>query len=133
MRAVVVGAGYVGLVTAVGLAELGHRVHVVEIRRDRLAMLQRGIAPFHEPGLPDALSAALRERLLTVSASPDSGQAVDVALVCVGTPIAADGRSDLSQLRSALAELVPILGEERVRAVLDQLSRGDVDHQPRLS
>jgi UDPglucose 6-dehydrogenase len=111
MRAVVVGAGYVGLVTAVGLAELGHRVHVVEIRPDRLAMLARGVAPFHEPGLPDALSAALLAGRLTVSASPDSGEPADVALVCVGTPIGADGRSDLSQLRSALAELVPILGE----------------------
>ena len=109
MRALVVGAGYVGLVTAVGLAELGHRVHLVEIREDRLERLRRGEPPIHEAGLPEALTAALQAGRLTVSAEPVTD--VDVALVCVGTPIGADGRSDLSQLRSALTALVPVLGE----------------------
>jgi UDPglucose 6-dehydrogenase len=104
----VVGAGYVGLVTAVGLAGLGHRVHLVEIRRDRLEMLRRGIPPIHEAGLPEALTAALTSGALTVSAEPTAAAAV--ALVCVGTPIGADGRSDLSELRAALSGLVPYLG-----------------------
>ncbi len=104
----VVGAGYVGLVTAVGLAGLGHRVHLVEIRHDRLAMLRRGVPPIHEAGLPEALTAAISSGSLTVSAEPtaDAG----IALVCVGTPIGADGRSDLSELRTALSGLVPYLG-----------------------
>jgi UDPglucose 6-dehydrogenase len=104
----VVGAGYVGLVTAVGLAGLGHRVHLVEIRRDRLDMLRRGIPPIHEAGLPAALTAAASSGALTVSAEPTADAAV--ALVCVGTPIGADGRSDLSELRTALSGLVPYLG-----------------------
>lgn len=103
LRALVVGAGYVGLVTAVGLAELGHRVHVVEIRPDRLDLLRSGVPPIHEEGLPEALSTALRDGRLTVGTEPDGDP--DVALVCVGTPIGADGRSDLSQLRSALEGL----------------------------
>ncbi|MDQ2964385.1 MAG: NAD-binding protein, partial [Chloroflexota bacterium] len=106
----VIGAGYVGLVTAVGLAGLGHRVHLVEIRRDRLEMLRRGIPPIHEAGLPEALAAALSSGALTVSAEP-TGDA-RVALVCVGTPIEADGRSDLSELQAALAGLVPFLGPQ---------------------
>jgi len=104
----VVGAGYVGLVTAVGLAGLGHRVHLVEIRRDRLEMLRRGVPPIHEAGLPEALTAAVSSGALTVSAEPIAE--AGIALVCVGTPIGADGRSDLSELRAALSGLVPFLG-----------------------
>jgi UDPglucose 6-dehydrogenase len=107
LRALVVGAGYVGLVTGVGLAELGHRVHLVEIREDRLERLRRGEPPIHEAGLPEALSSAIESGRLTVGAEPIED--VDVALVCVGTPIDSAGRSDLSQLRSALASLASVL------------------------
>ena len=58
-RIVVVGAGYVGLVTAVGLATKGHRVEVVETNPDRLSILREGRSPIHEAGLPEALSAML--------------------------------------------------------------------------
>jgi UDPglucose 6-dehydrogenase len=108
-RVLVVGAGYVGLVTAVGLAELGHCVHLVEIREDRLELLRRGVPPIHEMGLAEALATAIESERLTISAEPRRD--VDVALVCVGTPIGADGRSDLSQLRSALSELHPVLDD----------------------
>ena len=106
-RALVIGAGYVGLVTAVGLAEMGHCVHLVEIREDRLEPLRRGVPPIHEAGLEDALAAALESGRLSVSAEPRSD--VDVALVCVGTPIGPDGRSDLAQLHGALSTLDPVL------------------------
>ena len=99
----VVGAGYVGLVTSVGLAELGHRVHLTETSPSRLAALQEGRAPFHEPGLQEALRSALDTGRLTVGTVPVSTFAM--ALVCVGTPIDAEGRSDLHQVRAALADL----------------------------
>jgi UDPglucose 6-dehydrogenase len=99
----VVGAGYVGLVTAVGLAEAGYRVHVVEVRQDRLEMLRRGTSPIHEAGLPEALARGVDTGRLSFS-SEAPGEA-HVALVCVGTPIDAEGRSDLSQLRDALSPI----------------------------
>jgi len=104
----VVGAGYVGLVTAVGLANLGHRVLVVEKRPDRLEALREGRVPIHEAGLPEAFGAALASGRLSVADCPSDD--AEVALVCVGTPIGRDGRSDLSQLRAALTELSPLLG-----------------------
>ena len=51
----VIGLGYVGLTTAVGLAALGHRVTGVDVDRDRVATIESGIVPIHEPGLQDAL------------------------------------------------------------------------------
>jgi UDPglucose 6-dehydrogenase len=106
-RIVVVGAGYVGLVTAVGLASMGHRVEVVETRPDRLAALRAGRSPIHEAGLPEALAIALANGRLTVADTP--GLDAEVVMVCVGTPIGPTGRSDLSQLDTALRSLAPIM------------------------
>ena len=103
----VVGAGYVGLVTAVGLAKLGHRVHLTETSPSRLAALRDGRAPFHEPGLQAALRTALDSGRLSVGELPVSD--FELALVCVGTPIDADGKSDLRQVRAALGALAPLM------------------------
>lgn len=54
LRTAVVGAGYVGIATAVGLAEQGRDIVLVEQDPDRLAALSEGRIPFHEPGLPEA-------------------------------------------------------------------------------
>jgi UDPglucose 6-dehydrogenase len=106
-RVAVIGAGYVGLVTGVGLAGLGHTVSLVETNEERAAMLRGGRIPLHEAGLQEGFDAAVAAGALRVvaRAEPD----VDVALVCVGTPIDAEGRSDLGQVRSALADLAPLI------------------------
>jgi UDPglucose 6-dehydrogenase len=119
---VVVGAGYVGLVTAVGLAQLGHTIHLVEKRRDRLDALREGNVPIHEAGLPEALTEVIAAGRLTVGSAIDG--AFDAALVCVGTPIGADGRSDLSQLQAALTELAPALPDGAPLVVRSTLPPG---------
>ncbi len=107
-RVAVIGAGYVGLATTVGLVEAGHQVELVETRPDRIDALREGRSPIHEAGLPDALARAFERGVLRVSdAAADDAE---VILVCVGTPIGADGRSDLSQLRGALAGLAGPVG-----------------------
>ncbi len=106
-RLLVVGAGYVGLVTAVGFANLGHEVVLVERRLDRLQALQEGRIPIFEAGLQEAFDTSVVARKLTVTDTP-SGQP-DLVMVCVGTPIRPDGRSDLSQLRDALRDLSRLL------------------------
>jgi UDPglucose 6-dehydrogenase len=106
-RIAVVGAGYVGLVTAVGLARLSHHVHLSETRPDRLEALVAGLVPFHEAGLQEAFAEAIAADRLTVSEGPPPDAAL--AMVCVGTPIGNDGRSDLSQLESALSDLEALL------------------------
>ena len=106
-RIVVVGAGYVGLVTAVGFASLGHRVELVETRVDRLAALRDGRSPVFEAGLPEALSTELESGRLTIADRP--GLDAEMVMVCVGTPIGTNGRSDLSQLEAALRGLAPIM------------------------
>lgn len=118
----VVGAGYVGLVTAVGLANLGRQVHLVETRPDRLGPLQDGIVPIHETGLQEALGDALAAGNLRVSDTPPD--VAGVAMICVGTPIDDDGRTDDRQLRSALASLHDQFGDDAILCVRSTLPIG---------
>ncbi len=101
---VVVGAGYVGLVTAAGLALAGHRIKLVETAQWRLVALRAGRIPLHEDGLQAAFDEAAAEGRLEILAKPPA-EAPDLVLVCVGTPIDDAGRSDLSQLTSALMDV----------------------------
>jgi UDPglucose 6-dehydrogenase len=102
-RILVIGAGYVGLVTAVGFASMGHDVDVVETWPERYDALVAGRVPIFEAGLQEAFKAATAAGRLRVQRAPVGHP--DMVMVCVGTPIGADGRSDLSQLRTALADL----------------------------
>jgi UDPglucose 6-dehydrogenase len=104
----VVGAGYVGLVTAVGLARLGQHVQLVETGASRLEALRAGRIPIHEAGLQDAFDAAVGDGRLTVG--PTMPDEPGIILVCVGTPIGDDGTSDLRQLDAAMTAL-----EARIR------------------
>jgi UDPglucose 6-dehydrogenase len=96
-----IGAGYVGLVTAVGLTRLGHQVDLVEIDPRRRDVLASGRVPIHEPGLNEAYGEAVAAGRLRVVERPEP--TAEMVLVCVGTPINQEGRSDLSQLESAVS------------------------------
>ena len=65
-RILVIGAGYVGLVTAVALAKLGHRIELVEAREDRLSLLAGGRAPIFERGVEDILGPAVGDGRITL-------------------------------------------------------------------
>lgn len=98
MSVIVYGAGYVGLVTATGLAAMGHVVTCIERDPARLAMLRAGIMPFHEPGLAPAVAEGVRAGRLTFSDPDDVAvKFATLAFVCVGTPPRPeDGRADTS-------------------------------------
>lgn len=105
-RIAVIGAGHVGLVYAAGLADLGHQVVVLDIDRDRIAVLRRGAMPFFEPGLAELVRknvAARRLRFTTRPAQALSG--AKMAFICVPTPSGNDGALDEGPLRSALREI----------------------------
>jgi len=99
MKIGVIGTGYVGLVTAAGLAEFGHRVIGTDKDAEKIAKCARGVAPIYEPGLEALLRRHLDGGRLTFTA--DVGGAIresDVVFVCVGTPQDEGGRADMSQI-----------------------------------
>ena len=100
----VVGAGYVGLVSAVGFAAMGHDVELVETDPDRLAALHRGEVPFTEAGVQDALTAALAAGTLSILERASATRA-PIVLICVGTPIDDRGHADTSAVELVLREL----------------------------
>lgn len=110
MRIGVVGTGHVGLITAVGLAHVGHAVVGVDTNAECIASLARGVPTLYEPGLPDLLRSTLqagRVRFTTSVAEMLRGS--DIVFLCVGTPSHPDGRADLSQIEEAINGMAPHL------------------------
>jgi len=100
MQVTVIGTGYVGLVTAIGLAESGHEVICVDLNAERMAQLAKGIPPITEQGIEEALQEnATRMTFTTVY--PVS----DLYLVAVGTPERADGSCDLTAVEAVVSEI----------------------------
>jgi UDPglucose 6-dehydrogenase len=100
----VVGAGYVGLVSAVGLAQLGHTIELVETDPERLVDLRNGRVPFNEPGLQEAFEPVLASGDITVL-DRTSRATSEIILICVGTPIDDRGHADVSAVESVLSEI----------------------------
>lgn len=129
MRLTVIGCGYLGAVHAAAMADLGHTVLGIDVDPHRVRTLERGEAPFYEPGLPELLARGVGEGRLRfaaapaaeLSASPGQGgaestghavperarvediRAADVHFITVGTPQApGSGQADLSQVWAAV-------------------------------
>jgi UDPglucose 6-dehydrogenase len=99
MKIAVIGTGYVGLVTAVGLAEFGHRVIGGDKVAEKIKMISAGQTPIFEPGLDALLAKNLKKGHLEFST--DLGRTIresDIIFVCVGTPAHDDGSADMSQI-----------------------------------
>jgi UDPglucose 6-dehydrogenase len=103
----IIGAGYVGLVSAVGLAARGHTIELVETDPGRLSALRAGRVPFTERGVQEALSAALASGALTVLDHVSKTRA-EIVLICVGTPIDDSGHADVGAVEGVLAEIAAL-------------------------
>jgi UDPglucose 6-dehydrogenase len=98
----VIGTGYVGLTTAVCLADLGHEVTGVDIDKSKIAMLQRGEATIYEPGLSELMARAVQAgRLTFTSEYGDAIPAADFVFIAVGTPSGRRGEADLVFVKQA--------------------------------
>lgn len=118
MRVAVVGCGYVGLISGVGLASLGHQVTGIEISQERLTQIAAGRPPFYEPGLDEQLRSGLDAGTFSVSADLRSARAADVVLLCVQTPPRPDGAIDLQFLEEAARKLAAVFAEDQRRRVV---------------
>lgn len=87
LRITVIGLGYLGVTHAVALVEFGHEVLGIEPDQSKLESLQKGIVPFYEPGLQEALEKALHTGRLQFSKThTEFSKTADVHFICVGTP-----------------------------------------------
>ncbi|MGP9745885.1 UDP-glucose dehydrogenase family protein [Brachybacterium sp. AOP29-B2-41] len=106
----VIGVGYLGAVHAAAMAELGHEVIGLDIDADRIAALQAGRAPFHEPGFEEILRRGLRSGRLRFTTDYAELEPAEVHFLGLGTPQRKDGfGADLSHLESAIDSLREVL------------------------
>ncbi|RLI46214.1 UDP-glucose 6-dehydrogenase [Candidatus Bathyarchaeota archaeon] len=102
----IVGTGYVGLVTAVGFASRGYKVITSTHDSEKVALINKGVAPFFEAGLEELLRKVVREGYLKCVL--DCGEAVldtDITFIAVGTPSQQDGSIDLQYIRRSAREI----------------------------
>lgn len=134
MQITVVGTGYVGLVTGVTFAEIGHEVICIDVDSTKIAQLKRGEVPFYEPGLQQLLVHNLENgRLVFTTETQEAYTYRDVIYLAVGTPSQANGAVDVSYIEQAVVDVakaieeytvivikstVPVGTNERVRAMI---------------
>lgn len=104
MNVAIIGSGYVGLVSAACLAELGHVVQCVDVDASKVTRINSGDAPIHEAGLPELLQKNVGKRLTATTDLAAAVCASDVTLIAVGTPF--DGeRIDLKYVTTAAEQI----------------------------
>lgn len=102
MKIIVIGSGYVGLVTAACFSEVGLDVWCMDMDKTKVAQLNAGHCPIYEPALPELLTRnAAAGRLHFTDSLEQCLDDADVAFIAVGTPEGEDGSADVSYVRNA--------------------------------
>ena len=145
MRVSVIGTGYLGAVHAAGMADLGFEVVGVDVDPTKVATLQRGEAPFYEPGLEPLLRKHVEAGRLRFTTDLAEAAGAEVHFLCVGTPQSRrSDAADLSYVDDAIARLsahlrgggpalvvgkstVPVGTAERLQATLHELAGPEVE------
>jgi UDPglucose 6-dehydrogenase len=106
MKITVIGSGYVGLVTGICFAKLGHEVACVDKDENKIAKLNSGIIPIFEPGLKELLSDAKKsQKIFFTTNLQEALNGASAVFIAVGTPQDEDGSADLSYVLSAVEEI----------------------------
>ena len=109
MQVAVIGGGYVGLVQAAIVADLGHDVMCCEIDPEKLAALQQGKTPIYEQGLDEIVARNhAKKRLIFVSELAEATRFGEVIFICVATPSNEDGSPNMDAYWDAFGKILDI-------------------------
>ncbi|PJE69170.1 UDP-glucose 6-dehydrogenase [Candidatus Shapirobacteria bacterium CG10_big_fil_rev_8_21_14_0_10_38_14] len=124
MNLVVIGAGFVGLVTAAVFADLKNKVWVVDNDKEKIKKLCKGKMPFFEPGLEELISKNLKAKCLHFTTFyPQVIPQAGVIFICVGTPNY-NGKANLSYLYSAVKSIAKNLKKPTIIAIKSTVPSG---------
>jgi UDPglucose 6-dehydrogenase len=134
MRVAMIGAGYVGLVSAACIADFGHEVICVDKDAAKIGALDRGEIPIYEPGLHDLVRSNIRQaRLSFATALEEPVRTADAVFIAVGTPSRrGDGHADLSYVYDAAGEIAAALGGFTVVITKSTVPVGTCDEVERI-
>ena len=116
MKIVVAGTGYVGLVTAVCLSEIGHVVTCVDVDENKIKMLKEGKSPIFEPGLEE-LMIKNKSRLNYTLDGKNAYKDADVIFIDVGTPEKKDGSANLKYVFNVTKEIAESIEKDCIIVV----------------
>jgi UDPglucose 6-dehydrogenase len=115
MKVTVFGIGYVGLVQAAVLAEVGHDVLCVDIDETRVENLKKGIIPIYEPGLTPLVEAHYKAGRLNFTTDAVAGvNHGEIQFIAVGTPPDEDGSADLQYVLAVASTIAQHMNEEKI-------------------
>ncbi len=136
MNLAVIGTGYVGLVSGACFAEMGNKVHCIDVDLKKIENLKQGIIPIYEPGLEAMVKRNTENKSLYFSTDLATQLPhTDVAFIAVGTPMGADGSADLQyviQVANSIGEhmtkplivvdksTVPVGTADKVKATIEK-------------
>lgn len=143
MKITVIGTGYVGLVQAACLADLGNDVWAIDINKTKISNLKKGIIPIFEPGLEEIVIRNYQKGRLHFDTNLGSAvKKTGIIFIAVGTPSCEDGQADLQYVEAAAEEIaknmngyklivnkstVPIGTGNMVKNIIKKFYRGDFD------
>lgn len=114
----VIGTGYVGLITGVSLSEIGHKVTCLDVDQRKIDMLSNGKTPIYELGLNDYLDKNLKNKRLNFTTDfQESVKNSQIIYIAVGTPEKEDGSANLDYLISALSSIKANLNSSKILVI----------------
>lgn len=142
MKITVAGTGYVGLVTGVCLAEIGHSVMCYDVDEQKVQKMKQGISPIYEPGLEELMKKNMEaQRLFFTTDEKQAYAQADVIYIAVGTPENEDGSANLTYVEEAalaisryvkkdvivvIKSTVPVGTNDRIQALINQYKAPEV-------
>lgn len=126
MKIAIAGTGYVGLVTGVVLAHLGHNVTCVDVDQNKVEVMRKGISPIYEPGL-DELMQQNMERLTFTTDYASAYRDAEVIYIGVGTPEKKDGSANLSYVNQVIDQIAASLERDCIVVVKSTVPIGTND------
>jgi UDPglucose 6-dehydrogenase len=124
-KVAVLGLGYVGITSLVGLAKLGHDVIGIDSNPENILALRNVKVPIHEPGLQGVFGEVLNSGKVNFSSSyKDLTGFTGIVIVCVSTPSTEHGGANLEYLESAVTSLAGVLSAGSINAIKSTVPKG---------
>ena len=115
MNITIIGCGYVGLVSGTCLSDIGHNVMCLDIDKNKIKNLQKGVMPIYEDGLDKMVTLNVKKKRLTFTSSYK--QAIshsNVIFLCVDTPSKKNGMADLSSIKNTCISISEYMDSDKI-------------------
>lgn len=115
MKVCIVGVGYVGLVTGICLAEIGHDVICVDNVKEKIEKLKNSKSPIYEPGLEAFIESNLKKNKIQFTTDLKEGvENSEIIFISVGTPSLPNGQADLSYVEAVATDIGRYINDEKI-------------------